>query len=158
MNIKLIDQKTLDATIQRARQSIRKRAHFNFHATYEDRINRFLNAMEPDTYVRPHKHETPDKREVFIILSGSVAVITFDNEGRVTGSIRLGGTTGNYGIEIPEKTWHTLVTLETGTVIYEIKDGPYVPLSDKNFAPWSPMEGDPASVVYLETLAHECQH
>ena len=56
--------------------------------------------------------------------------------GHVTGCVRLSAKTGNYGIEIPERTWHTVVCLQSGSVVYEVKDGPYAPINDKNFASW----------------------
>ena len=47
---------------------------------------------------------------------------------------------GNYGVEIPVGTWHSLIALEEDTLVYEVKDGPYSPEDDKNFAVWAPKE------------------
>lgn len=155
MDLKIIDQKVLSSAVEKAKNSLRKRVNVNFHADYADPINRLLNAMEPGTYVRPHKHENPDKREVFLILTGLVAVIIFNSNGKVIQCVQLGAKAGAYGIEIPEKTWHTVVSLESGTVLYEVKDGPYIPMTDKNFASWAPAEGSPECPDYLETLCKE---
>jgi cupin fold WbuC family metalloprotein len=155
MSLKVIDKSIIESTIEKAKISPRKRTNLNFHAQYEDPINRLLNAMEPGTYVRPHKHENPDKREIFLILTGSMAAITFEEQGRVTGHVILSAKKANFGIEIPEKVWHTVIPLETGSVVYEIKDGPYAPINDKNFATWAPAEGSPECAAYMEKLFKE---
>lgn len=155
MNLKVIDQNAVNSTVEKARNSPRKRTNLNYHTDYADPINRLLNAMEPWTYVRPHKHENPDKREIFLILTGTVAVITFDDQGHVSECVRLCSKSGNYGIEIPEKTWHTVIALESGSAVYEVKDGPYLPINDKNFASWAPPEGSPECASYLHKLCKE---
>jgi cupin fold WbuC family metalloprotein len=153
--MKLIDKKTILQTISKAQQSERKRMNYNYHLDYTDPINRLLNAMEPGTYVQPHKHENPDKREIFIILEGSVAVICFDDKGRITGHIVLDHKKGSYGVEIPERLWHMVISLETGTVMYEVKDGPYAKMNDKNFATWAPKEGDEGCDAFLQKILKE---
>ena len=107
-----------------------------------------LNAIEPDTYITPHKHEAPDKREVFILLEGEMALLIFDNNGNIIDSIYLNKNNIQL-VEIPPRTWHSLVSLKEGTVYYEIKDGPYNVLNDKNFAPWAPSEDNSESINYL---------
>jgi cupin fold WbuC family metalloprotein len=62
---------------------------------------------------------------------------------------------GNYGTEIPVRTWHTLIVLEDGSVVYEVKDGPYSPVDDKNFAPWAPEEGSSECHAYMENIIAE---
>ncbi len=140
--MKLIDQKLLDETTERAKQSPRLRMNYNFHETLDDPVNRLLNAMEPDTYLRPHRHLNPDKTEVFILLRGKVALFFFDDCGNVTETFILDPQKGCYGGEIPAGIWHGLVVLESGTVIYEIKQGPFAPLTPDNLAPWSPSAED----------------
>ena len=147
-----IDKTLLDATTAEAKVSARCRKNYNFHKEYSDTLQRLLNAMEPLSYIQPHKHEDPDKREVFFALRGRILVVEFDNEGNVVEHIVLDPAIGAYGVEIPEKTFHTIVSLESGTVAYEFKDGPYSPVDDKNFAPWAPAEGSPKAVPYLKKL------
>jgi len=110
-----------------------------------------LNAIEPGSYVQPHKHENPDKREVFLLLKGKLAVVFFNNDGAVTEHIILDNRE-NFGVEIPPSVWHTIIALETGTVVYEIKDGPYSPADDKNFASWAPRERDKNCTAYLKSV------
>jgi cupin fold WbuC family metalloprotein len=120
-----------------------------------DPINRMLNAFEPGTYIQPHKHETPDKREVFIVLRGSLVVVFFDDFGTPTDFVLLDRDKGNFAVEIPVGAWHTVIALESGSVVYEVKDGPYFPISDKNFASWAPKEGDANCGLYLEQLTNQ---
>jgi cupin fold WbuC family metalloprotein len=126
--------------------------NYNFHTDLADTFQRMLNCIEPGSYCRPHKHESPDKREVFIILKGTVVVIEFDNDGNIVEKIVLNNSTGQFGVEIPPSTWHSILALESGTVVYECKDGPYSPLNDKDFAPWSPEEGSEEVENYYNGL------
>ncbi len=150
--IKYITEALLNATSKKAKETKRLRINHNFHEDYADPINRMLNALEPDTYCRPHKHEEPDKNEVFIVLRGKMAVLIFDDEGKVTETFTLAPAEGTYAIEIPARVWHTLVCLETDSVAYEVKDGPYVQPLDKNFASWAPQENAPEVSSYLKYL------
>jgi cupin fold WbuC family metalloprotein len=138
----LINRQLLDRTTQKAKESPRLRMNHNFHKLPEDPINRLLNAMEPGTYLRPHRHKNPDKNEVILLLRGKAALFLFDDNGNITEQVILDPLNGNYGIELTCDMWHTLLILESGTVVYEIKDGPYAPLSNDNMASWSPEAGD----------------
>jgi len=131
------------------------RKNFNFHKHPDDLLQRMLHAMNPGTYVQPHKHETSDKREVFILLEGKVAVVEFDDAGAISSFIILSHETGNFGVEIPERTWHMLIALEENSVVYEVKDGPYSPAHDKDFATWAPKEGEPECTEYLSNLRNQ---
>ena len=62
---------------KKATSSPRKRSMHIFHKTMDDTLQRMINSMQPGTYLRPHKHEDPDKREVFIALTGKFVVIEF---------------------------------------------------------------------------------
>jgi cupin fold WbuC family metalloprotein len=153
---KIIDERLLDQVSGKAKVAARKRMNHNFHADYSDPINRMLNALEPGTYCRPHRHEFPDKREVFIVLRGTFAVFFFDNTGQITRIVKLSQKEGVYGVDIQPRVWHTLVCLENGSVAYEVKDGPYFQPDDKDFAPWAPAEGTPEATKYLENLMKCC--
>jgi cupin fold WbuC family metalloprotein len=137
---------------QEAKKSGRLRKNFNFHSDYADPVNRMLNAFEPGTYVRPHKHESPDKCEVFIVLTGKALALRFDDEGAILENVVLDNSQGSFGVEFAPREWHTIIPLATGAVLYEIKPGPYAPLNDKNFAPWAPAEGSPETAAYVSSL------
>ena len=144
--MKIIDEQLLDKTMEKAMKSPRLRMNYNFHDTLDDPINRLINAMEPDTYLRPHRHQNPDKIEIFLVLRGKVALFLFDDWGQITEKHILGPKTGIYGGEINADVWHTLIVLESGSVVYEVKPGPYTPLSPENFASWSPAPDDTEGV------------
>ena len=149
---KIVSPELLTELSQKAKNSPRGRMNHNFHDDLADPINRMLNAFEPGTYIQPHKYENPDKREVFIVLHGSLVVVFFDNSGTPTDFVLLDRDKGNYAVEIPVGAWHSLFALKSGSVVYEVKDGPYLPISDKNFASWAPKEGHPECAEYLKNL------
>ncbi|MDR1332008.1 MAG: WbuC family cupin fold metalloprotein [Tannerella sp.] len=153
--MKVINRLLLDEVTGRARTSPRLRMNCNFHATLDDPVNRLLNAMEPGTYLRPHRHRNPDRDEIFLLLRGRVAILIFDDAGRVTDATVLDPRQGCYGGEIRAGVWHGLLVLETESVIYEVKQGPFAPLSPENMAPWAPPADDAGAVArYLDGL-HE---
>ena len=147
-----IDEQFIQKTSDLAKVSPRKRMNYNFHPQLDDLLQRMLNAMEPGTYIQPHKHENPDKTEVFYCLRGRFAVVEYNEEGEIVDHIVLDFSKGNYACEIPPRTWHSIVSLEPGSVAYEVKNGPYVPLNDKNFASWSPREGEEGCKAFLQSV------
>ena len=116
--MKIINEALLDETTGRAKQSPRLRMNYNFHERLDDPVNRLLNALEPGTYLRPHRHLNPKKDEIFLLLRGRIAVFLFDNKGEITQTQILDPKEGVYGAEIKAGTWHGLLVLESGSVIY----------------------------------------
>ncbi|MBR5298337.1 MAG: WbuC family cupin fold metalloprotein [Parabacteroides sp.] len=156
--MKLINHILLDQITQQAQNSPRLRMNYNFHKNLEDPINRLLNALEPNTYLRPHRHLNPDKDEIFLLLRGKVILFLFDEKGNITNKQLLDPSKGLYGAEIKAGIWHSLLVLESGTVIYEIKEGPFAPLSSENFAPWSPDPSEENKIKkYMDFLASQYQ-
>ncbi len=146
-----IDQVLLEQITKKALNSPRKRMNHNFHQP-EDVIQRFLNAIEPDSYIRPHRHVNPDREEIFLVLKGKGAVVLFDNSGTTEGIHLLDASLGFWGVDIPGGLYHAIVSIEPGSVFYEVKQGPYNPNADKGFAPWSPKEGSEEAIEYLNHL------
>ena len=152
--MKVIDQSLLAQVQAQAASRPRGRANHNLHPELEDPVQRLLNAMEPGTYVRPHRHLTPPRWELFLALSGSAAVLTFDGQGRVRHRHELAPDGPERGVEIPAGAWHTVVALAPGTVLFEVKQGPYVAPSDKGFAAWAPAEGEAGAAELERWLRH----
>jgi len=148
--IQPITRDLFQALIERARQSPWLRVNHNFHCGMEENPHRFLNVMLRGTYITPHRHLDPPKSESFLVLSGEIAFLIFDDNGKVVDRRILGGET--IGIDIPPGVWHSLAVLSSEAVCYEVKPGPYSQANDKDFAPWAPREGDPAAAQYLELL------
>lgn len=150
-----IDSSFIVNVSKEAKNNARRRMNYNFHKQPDDKLQRLLNAMEPGTYVRPHKHEDPDKREVFIIFSGKAVVIEFDDNGKITDHFILDSESGNFALEIAERTWHSIICLKENTVLYEVKDGPYFQPTDKDFASWAPAEGSANCAEYNNHILKE---
>jgi cupin fold WbuC family metalloprotein len=146
----VIDNDALVELSKTAQSLPRLRKNLNIHSQLDDPVQRLYNAMEPHTYVRPHRHPDEDRWEFFQVVSGRAAVLTFNQQGTVREKIELSQAGPNVAIEIPGNQWHTLVSLQSGTVLFEIKKGPYQPLSDKDFATWAPQEGDSAVETFIQ--------
>ena len=140
----------LDELAARATTSPRRRAHLNVHAGAADLVQRFFVAVDRDSYIRPHRHLA--KSELAIVVRGTFEVITFDEQGAITGRHTVGVGTPLLGFEMPRATWHTLIAREDGSTFLEIKEGPYDPATASEFAAWSPPEGDPAAEAFLRKL------
>jgi len=150
--IRWIDTALLDEVSAEAKASPRGRRNRNFHSDDTQPGHRLLNAIEPGSYIMPHRHLDPNKSETMVVLRGTLGLVTFDDAGKVVESARVshGGTP--MGMDIPFGTWHTVFALEPGTVFLEAKAGPYLPLSADEKAPWAPVEGDAAATDYLKWL------
>jgi cupin fold WbuC family metalloprotein len=154
--MRLFSVKFLDELTAEARFNRRKRQHKNIHETYQDPCQRLFNAIEPSSYIRPHRHRTARKAETLIAVRGLLAMLTFDEQGKILDVIRFSsgsrGLVFAVGAEVPANTWHTVVALETGCVLLEIKAGPFDPDEAKDLAPWAPFEDSPSAVTYLQQL------
>lgn len=149
--MKRVTHKDLTALSAEARAGARLRKNLNLHSRPDDPVQRLLNALEPGTYVRPHRHIAPAKWELMAIVAGRAALIILDDDGVVTERIELDRSTPV--VEVPPATWHVLAALESGTVLLEVKEGPYAPAAAQDFAPWAPAEGTEAALA-LERWFH----
>ena len=139
--MKILDQACLDRLLGDAEASARRRKNFNLHEQLSDPVQRLCNALMPDSYVRPHRHLDPPRWELFTILRGTAVVLTFDDHGRVAERVELHAGGPAFGLEIPAGAWHTVAALAGAAVVFEVKEGPYAALTDKDFAQWAPPEG-----------------
>ncbi|MBY0445904.1 MAG: WbuC family cupin fold metalloprotein [Burkholderiales bacterium] len=149
--VNLINKGTLADLSAAAKTSPRLRKNLNFHASNESACHRLLNALELGTYVQPHRHSDLEKDETMITLSGRFGVLIFDEAGEITEQVVLAAD-GNLGINIPAGAFHSMVALESGSVFFESKAGPYVPLKDSEKASWAPSEGEPSCEAYLAKM------
>ncbi len=156
-SVQIIDDRLLESLSLAARQFPRLRQNYNLHASYDEPCQRLLNAVEPGSYLRPHRHFENAKPECFVLLRGRMVVLIFSDDGQIQQRIPLSVGTGCQGVDIPAGLWHSLVSLESGSVFLETKPGPYQALSDKDFAPWAPGEGSPEAGAYLQFLESACR-
>ena len=113
----------MNGLAEEAKKSPRLRKNYNFHQSLDDKCHRFLNALEPGTFIPVQHH--PDKAETFVVLRGKVKVSTYNDDGEVLESYILSHEEGRYGVDIPENVWHGLECLEPA-VLLECKAGPFV--------------------------------
>lgn len=154
--MKLFSAEYLNELTAQAQGSPRKRQHRNIHESYADPCQRLFNAIEPDSYIPPHRHATDPKDELLIAVRGSMALVTFDEQGMVTEVVRFSaGRSGDgsaVGAEVPANTWHTVIALVPGCVLLEVKAGPFDPNQPKDLATWAADEGSSAAAEYLDKL------
>lgn len=157
MSLKIITPAALDELSDAAQAGPRRRLNLNLHADYADPCQRMFNAVEPGSYIRPHRHTDPPKAECFVAIRGRFHLLLFDDAGRIIERIELSPAGPAVAVDVPVGMWHAIVALEPGSIFFEIKPGPYAPLTDKDFAPWAPPEGGEGVQEYLNAaMSDEC--
>jgi cupin fold WbuC family metalloprotein len=128
--MRIIDNELLDKLTEQAAVNERLRKNYNLHRSLNDNVQRLLNAMEPGIEMPVHRHSHTD--ETYVVLKGSLNVLLYNEKNKLTQTILLDPKVGKYGVSIPAAQWHTVEILEKGTVIFEVKQGPYTPLEAKD--------------------------
>lgn len=125
-----IDDKLLDELTERAKQSPRLRANYDLRNTPEDNSQRMLNALEPGTVVPVHRHTKSS--ETVAILRGAVKTLFYNDEGQLTHNeiVKAGSSCPFYFV--PLGAWHTVECLESGTILFETKDGAFEPTKEED--------------------------
>ena len=149
MKVTPIDQAMLDELSGQAAEAPRRRLNRNFHLQLEDAAHRLLIAIEPDSYVVPHCHREASKDETMVCLRGRLGVVVFAADGSVDRSFVVAPGGECLGADIPHGVIHSVCALESGTVLFEAKAGPYTPVLPEERAGWAPAEGSPEAPAYL---------
>lgn len=123
-----ITQALLDSLTAEAKTSPRLRMNLDLRNSSEDQSQRMLNAIEPGSPLPIHRHRKTS--ETVVCLRGHLREIFYDDNGKVTETIDLAPASDCVALNIPAGQWHTVEALESGTVIMEVKDGPYRPLDE----------------------------
>ena len=126
--MKLIDKSLLDTVTSGAKESNRLRMNYNFHDSLDAPCQRLLNALEPGTIVPIHRHQ--HTAETYILLRGKLRMMFYNDDKEIIEETILSSESANYGIHIPAGVWHAMEVLASGTVIFETKDGPYMPIQE----------------------------
>lgn len=155
--MKVFSQTILTQLSAEACAAPRKRKNLNIHLTDDFCCHRLFNAIEPGSYVRPHRHLDPNKDETFLIVSGTLGVIIFSDDGRIDRTVVLNAGGPAIAVDIPHGSFHGAVSLAPGTIFFEAKSGPYLPLLPEEQASWAPAEGSDEAPGYLATLASQLQ-
>ncbi|WP_073346149.1 WbuC family cupin fold metalloprotein [Bacteroides congonensis] len=128
--MKVIDKRLLDNVTVEAKESPRLRMNYNLHDSLDAKAQRLLNALEPGTELPIHRHT--QTAETYIIIRGRMNVLFYSDKKQLVEKQELDPLKEKYGVHIPAGQWHTLEVLESGTIIFEVKDGPYVPFVPEN--------------------------
>lgn len=125
-----LDKELLDSITQKAKESPRLRMNHNLHDSLDSKAQRLFNALEPGTVLPIHRHQNTD--ETYILVRGKIEVIFYNDDKKITDRFVISQEEGTFGVHIPKGTWHTLEVLESGSVIFEVKEGPYQPISEND--------------------------
>lgn len=126
--MKIIDEHLLNVISEKATENNRLRKNFNLHERLDESVQRLLNALEPGTCLPVHRHKTTD--ETYIVLRGKLNVKIYNDQAELINVLVLDPLDGKYGVSISANEWHTVEVLEKGTVIFEVKTGPYQALEE----------------------------
>ena len=121
----VIDNEILDGLTAKAKENPRLRCNLDMRNSADDQSQRMLNALEPGTVMPIHRHKTTS--ETCICIRGHFEEYFYDSDGRLTDTIDM--VPGGVVLNIEKGQWHSLKCLESGTILFEAKDGPYRPLS-----------------------------
>lgn len=149
----VIPDSLIGAIIQKAKESSRKRFAHPLRRP-EDPVQIILNAIEPESYLRPHRH--PDKRETRFIVQGKVAVVSFDDRGEIVQTTIMDETGRNFAVDTPPGVYDMLISLEEGSVVLAVIQGPYQEETHKQLAPWAPAEeNERVGQIYLQKIKEQ---
>ena len=125
----VIDNEILDGLTAKAKENPRLRCNLDMRNSADDQSQRMLNALEPGTPLPIHRHQKSS--ETVVCLRGRLVEEYYDELERIcTERIELSPNGPVVALNIPAGQWHTVQALESGTVILEMKNGKYEPLSD----------------------------
>lgn len=143
-----LDRRLFGELAAQSAASPRRRQHHNLHAM-EEPCHRMAVGLQPDTYIPPHRHLSPDKAEALLVLQGRIGLLLFDADGTVQDKRLLEAGGECIGVDLPPGEFHALVVLEPDSILFEAKAGPYRPVGDGELAAWAPREGEPGAAAYL---------
>ena len=148
----LIDEGLMSEAVAMSRRSPRGRIILPLHNSDQATLHRMLNAIQPGSYVQPHRHSNPPKAESIVVLQGGIHFIIFDDRGKIVRNFALAAGSARFGVDLDSDIYHTFFATSADTVLFEVKPGPYLPASDKDFAAWAPEENSDSASSYLENL------
>ena len=126
----IITSKFLNKISAQAKESPRLRKNFNLHETLDSKVQRLFNAMEPGTVIPVQRHR--NTAETLMLVRGQMKVVLYNDNKNIIEEAILSHESGNYGVHIPVGVWHCVEILEPGTVMFEVKEGPYEPLKPED--------------------------
>lgn len=153
--IQVVSSSLIKRLVKMASESPNGRAQWSLAGEQRERelIQSIVNAIQPESYMRPHKHENPDKTEIVTILKGRVALVYFNEDGSIFQTVFLEEVGPVDTVRTPPGIYHTSVSLEKDSAILSVIQGPYDKQTHKQPAPWAPAEEDhEAGQKYLQQI------
>ena len=126
----IVNTELLESISEKAKENPRLRQSFDLRNSESDHSQRMLNALEPGTVMPIHRHRSSS--ETMIVIKGSLKEYFYDDMGNVIGEWVCAPNTDCVGLNVPAGQWHNLECLESGTVLFEAKDGAWEPLKDED--------------------------
>lgn len=126
----IIDVALFNDISEQAKSNPRLRQNYDLRNTQEDNSQRMLNALEPGTIMPIHRHR--NSSETMIVLKGKLKEYFYDDQGNIVGEWVCAPNSNYVGLNVPAGQWHNLECLESGTVLFEAKDGPWEPLKEED--------------------------
>ena len=151
--ISAIGESELNALRAAVKASAKRRARINAHPDGEDALHEMIIAIDPASYIRPHKH--PGKSEAFHIIEGEVDIVVFTDDGEIDRIVPLGppGSGRSFYYRMSSAFFHTLIIRSDVLIVHEITNGPFRP-SATVFADFAPddREAEKAAAYQAELL------
>ena len=126
----IITKEVADSLSAQVKENPRLRMNLDMRTSPDDNSQRMLNALEPGTVLPIHRHMV--STETVIVLRGAIRQRFYDDNGNITGGWILAPQSEKMGISVPVGQWHNTEALETGTLIFECKDGAYTPITKED--------------------------
>jgi len=122
----IITTELLDTLSAQAKNNPSLRQNYDLRNSAADQSQRMLNALEPGTVIPIHRHK--DSSEIVNIVRGAIREYFYDKNGTQIEAITLKQGESIPMLVVPKGMWHNLECIEPGTIIYESKDGAYIPI------------------------------
>lgn len=132
----------IDLLREAVKKTAKRRARINAHPDSKDLLHEMIIALEPGSYIRPHKH--PGKSESFHIIEGAVDIVVFDDAGDIVRIVPLlaRGGGGAFFYRMSEPYFHTLLIKSELLIVHEVTNGPFKP-EGTVFADFAPLDSEP---------------
>lgn len=126
----ILTKNIIEQVSEDAKSSARLRMNYNLHESFDDSVQRMFNAIEPGSEIPIARH--PYSSETLILLQGRLRVLIYNDYKEIIEDVTLDKSIGNIGYHIPKGVWHTVKSLESGTVLFETREGPYAPVAEED--------------------------
>ncbi|HIE0661170.1 MULTISPECIES: WbuC family cupin fold metalloprotein [Providencia] len=123
--MKIYNNEVLNSYFIDAASNQRKRAHYNLHSSYNDKVQRLFITLVKGSYVEPHYHGLPHQWEMFIVINGTIKLTIYDPKTLGTQEFLIGDESSNRVIELFPNDIHSIECISDTALMLEIKEGPF---------------------------------